>query len=107
MWKIYVVVAMVLFVLVGCEMARRVDKAIWTPPPSIDGEETEAAPPMVEIVGGLLAACGFGGMATWVKKQGNGARRDMEAVNRRLVILENAVGPKDLVGAARSVTGGP
>lgn len=91
MWKVCLVVAMVGFVLVGCEMMRRVDQAVWqSPGPEVEGEPP-APPPIVEVVAGLLAAGGFGGMATWLRKQGNGTRRSLGELSARITALEREI----------------
>lgn len=101
MWKVGVLLCVACLVLVGCEMAKRVDQAIWqSPVPEIEGE-APPPPPIVEIVAGLLAAGGFGGMAGWLRKQGNGTRRSIAALGARIAILEVAVTEKALRQASQ------
>ncbi len=45
-------------------------------------------------------------MATWLRKQGNGTRREIQVINARLIQLESSINPHDLVGADRPPTGG-
>ncbi len=53
MWKVCVLLAVAMFMLVGCDMARRIDQSVWTNPgPEIEGEAPPAQP-IVEIIGGL------------------------------------------------------
>lgn len=97
MWKVFVLLSVVVLLVVGCEMARRIDEVIWTSPePEIEGEPP-APPPIVELVAAFLAASGFGGMGVWLKRQGNGTRRSLAAMESRITALEAVANPHDVV----------
>lgn len=103
-WSAFIVVGCIIGVTIvvmlsGCSVMERVDEAIWKPPPSTSTSTSQpataygqppapTAPPIVEVVAGLLAAGGFGGMARWlhnIKKNSNGR---MDSLNTRVTSLE-------------------
>lgn len=80
--------AMLIPAISGCQMAKRIDEAVWNTPPATPDSEAPAAPPIVEAIAAGLGVFGFGGMAEWirrVKKRGNGR---METLEQRIKELE-------------------
>lgn len=53
----------------GCTRLMDLDRHIWEPPTQTETEREEAKPPpTLEIIAGILALCGFGGMANWIRR---------------------------------------
>jgi hypothetical protein len=77
--------------LAGCAPMRTLDNWLWsTPSVSKPGDPT-APPPFIETIAGILATCGFGGMALWLRKLSastNGTldehATDLAAINKEL-----------------------
>lgn len=70
---------LVLPAFTGCQRMQELDKALWGPPapePTSQPaggtggayQQPGLAPPIIELTAALLAAGGFGGMATWIKR---------------------------------------
>jgi hypothetical protein len=99
-WEAFTVVGCiisfaVIVMLSGCATMERIDDAIWNQPEPANGTTSQpateygspgqpAAPPIVELIAGAIAAGGFGGMARWlhrIKKNSNGR---MDSIEKRL-----------------------
>lgn len=73
--KILIVLAVIgilaglLVALTGCTRLLDLDRHIWEPATQTDTEREEAKPPpTIEVIAGILALCGFGGMANWIRR---------------------------------------
>ena len=81
--------------LSGCEMARRIDSLIWTPPaapstPTQPGQPPAPAqaPPIIDGIAAVLAALGFGGMGKWIYSTRQAANGSLTALADRINKLE-------------------
>lgn len=63
------VLAGLLVGLTGCTRLLDFDPHIWEPLTQTEAErEAAKPPPTLEIIAGILALCGMGGMANWIRR---------------------------------------
>ncbi len=103
--------ALTLPLLSSCAAVKKFDETFWKAPAPVTNPVTPTSQPaaptapapatsVAELVGALLAAGGFGGMATWlrrIKKQNNGQVRSLD---RRIQDLEARRTFKDILEKA-------
>lgn len=64
-----VIALSVFLALSGCTRLMDLDRHIWSPATQTEAEaEAAKPPPTLEIIAGILALCGFGGMANWIRR---------------------------------------
>ena len=86
----------------GCEMARRIDDAIWSANPAEVAAGLPAqpaapgqAPPIVEGLAAVLAAVGFGGLGKWIHSTRKAANGSITEIRDRLAALETDKADRD------------
>jgi len=61
--------AFILIACPGCTRLLDLDRHIWEPATQTEAErESGKPPPTLEIIAGILALCGMGGMANWIRR---------------------------------------
>lgn len=61
----------------GCEMAHRIDEAVWGTDAAPAEDPLGTAPPILETLAAILAAGGFGGMSLWIRRARNSSRDEL------------------------------
>ena len=90
-----------LTVLMGCEVCKTIDKAIWSPDPTgitvgtpgtpaTPGTQPGTSPPIAEIIAAVLGLFGFGGMAKWLHSSVKNGQVTTDDLEVRVAALEAA-----------------
>ena len=89
-----------MLLLPSCELARQIDAIAWAEPaakpdPEKPGETVQPPPAIVEIIAGITAALGFGGMTAWIRSTSKRSKNGQEELAKQLksnnIILNDSV----------------